>query len=101
MTFTGQDFSALLPSVANGRFDVAAAAIGTTEARKKTVAFSDGYLAGYLSVLASDPSIKSAETLAGKRLGVVQGTLQEIYARAHFTSSDIVNFPTTTRPCRR
>src|SRR5918993_3507822 len=43
VTFTGQDFSALIPSVANGRFDVAVAAIGTTDARKKTVDFSDGY----------------------------------------------------------
>ena len=40
--FTGQEFSALMPSVANERFDVAVAAIGTTEARKKTVDFSDG-----------------------------------------------------------
>ena len=78
--FTGQEFSALMPSVANGRFDVAVAAIGTTEARKKTVDFSDGYLAGYLSVLTADKAMTSADGLKGKRLGVVQGTLQEIYA---------------------
>ncbi len=93
VTFTGQDFSALLPSVANGRFDVAVAAIGTTDARKKTVDFSDGYLAGYLTVLSADPAIKSADDLAGKRLGVVQGTLQEGYAKAHFIKADIVDFP--------
>ena len=93
VTFTGQDFSALLPSVANGRFDVAVAAIGTTEARKKTVDFSDGYLAGYLTVLSADPAIKTADDLAGKRIGVVQGTLQEAYAKAHFTKADIVDFP--------
>jgi len=93
VTFIGQDFSALLPSVANGRFDVAVAAIGTTDARKKTVDFSDGYLAGYLTVMTSDAAIKSADDLAGKRVGAVQGTLQEIYAKAHFTKSDIVNFP--------
>ena len=93
VTFTGQDFSALMPSVANGRFDVAVAAIGTTEARKKNVDFSDGYLAGYLTVLTPDASITSAEGLKGKRLGVVQGTLQEIYAEKNFTSSDIVKFP--------
>ena len=69
VTFTGQDFSALLPSVANGRFDSAVAAIGITDARKKTVDFSDGYLAGYLTVLTSDPAIKGPDDLAGKRLG--------------------------------
>lgn len=93
VTFTGQEFSALMPSVANQRFDVAVAAIGTTEKRKQTVDFSDGYLAGYLSVLTSDPKITSAEGLAGKRLGVVQGTLQEIYATKNFTHTDLVKFP--------
>jgi polar amino acid transport system substrate-binding protein len=93
IVFTGQEFSALMPSVANGRFDVAVAAIGTTEKRKQTVDFSDGYLAGYLSVLTSDAAITSAEGLKGKRLGVVQGTLQEIYAQKHFTGADLVKFP--------
>jgi polar amino acid transport system substrate-binding protein len=93
VVFTGQDFAALMPSVANGRFDVAAAAIGTTEARKKTVDFSDGYLAGYLSVLSADPGLTSREALAGKRLGVVQGTLQEIYAQKNFAGTDLVRFP--------
>ncbi|MBY3181677.1 amino acid ABC transporter substrate-binding protein [Rhizobium laguerreae] len=93
VTFTGQEFSALLPSVANERFDVAVAAIGTTEARKKTIDFSDGYLAGYLSVLTPDAGIKDADGLKGKRLGVVQGTLQEVYAAKNFGGTDLVKFP--------
>lgn len=93
VVFTGQEFSALMPSVANGRFDVAVAAIGTTEARKKTVDFSDGYLAGYLSVLTPDAKITDAASLKGKRLGVVQGTLQEIYASKNFKDTDLVKFP--------
>jgi polar amino acid transport system substrate-binding protein len=93
VVFTGQEFSALMPSVANQRFDVAVAAIGTTEARKKTVDFSDGYLAGYLSVLTADKAITSADGLKGKRLGVVQGTLQEIYAGKNFKETDLVKFP--------
>ena len=93
VTFTGQDFSALLPSVANGRFDVAVAAIGITAPRKKVVDFSDGYLAGYLTVLSAQPDIRTASDLAGKRLGVVQGTLQQTYAERHFTKASIVNFP--------
>ncbi|MCF1432872.1 transporter substrate-binding domain-containing protein [Agrobacterium vitis] len=93
VVFTGQEFSALMPSVANGRFDVAVAAIGTTEARKKTVDFSDGYLAGYLSVLTPDAKITDAAGLKGKRLGVVQGTLQEIYATKNFKDTDLVKFP--------
>lgn len=91
--FTGQEFAALMPSVANGRFDVAVAAIGTTEKRKQTVDFSDGYLAGYLSVLTTNPAITDPAALKGKRLGVVQGTLQEIYATKNFEGTDLVKFP--------
>ena len=82
-----------MPSVANGRFDVAVAAIGTTDARKKTVDFSDGYLAGYLSVISADKGLATKEALAGKRLGVVQGTLQEIFATKTYTTTDLVRFP--------
>lgn len=92
--FTGQDFAALLPSIANGRYDIAAAAIGITEQREKVVDFSDGYLAGYLTVLSGEDDIsQDVSTLAGKRLGVVQGTLQEMYAKKTFTDTDIVQFP--------
>lgn len=94
VVFTGQDFSALLSGVANGQFDVGVAAIGITDERKQTVDFSDGYLAGYLTVLASpEKNIDSQEDLDGKRLGVVQGSLQEGYAVKNFTNTDIVRFP--------
>lgn len=92
--FTGQEFAALLPSIANGRFDIAAAAIGITAAREEVVDFSDGYLAGYLTVLSSNDAISDdIATLDGKRLGVVQGTLQELYAKKNFPQTDIVQFP--------
>jgi polar amino acid transport system substrate-binding protein len=94
VVFTGQDFSGLLSAVANGQFDVGVAAIGITEEREKTVDFSDGYLAGYLTVMASpDSGISDEDSLAGKRLGVVQGTLQEAYAVKNFTDTELVRFP--------
>ncbi|GAB0115647.1 ABC transporter substrate-binding protein [Acidisoma sp. C75] len=95
VTFTGQDFSALIPSVADGRFDVAAAAIGTTAARKKFVAFSNGYLVGFLSVLTNDPKITSVKDLPGTRLGILQGSLEALYAQKHFTKTSLVEFPDT------
>ncbi|WP_375141896.1 ABC transporter substrate-binding protein [Zhihengliuella sp.] len=94
VVFTGQDFAAVLPGVANGQFDVGVAAIGITEEREQTVDFTDGYLAGYLTVLTTaDSGITTVEELAGKRLGVVQGSLQEAYAVKNFTEADIVRFP--------
>jgi polar amino acid transport system substrate-binding protein len=93
VVFTGQDFSAILPAVANGQFDVGVAAIGITEERKQTVDFSDGYLAGYLTVLTAEPGIKEETDVAGIRLGVVQGTLQEKYAVDNFPDAELVRFP--------
>jgi len=92
--FIGQDFSAILPAVANGQYDAGVAAIGITPPRERTVDFSTGYLAGYLTVLTrSDSEVKNVDSLAKKRLGVVQGTLQENYAVKHFTQTDVVRFP--------
>ncbi|WP_275555967.1 ABC transporter substrate-binding protein [Mixta sp. Marseille-Q2659] len=92
--FIGQDFSGILPAVANGQYDAGVAAIGITPERAKTVDFSTGYLAGYLTVLTrSDTSIKDVAALAKRRLGVVQGTLQESYAVKHFPQTDLVRFP--------
>lgn len=94
VVFTGQDFSGLLAAVANGQFDVGVAAIGITEERAQTVDFSDGYLAGYLTVMARPGSgISDEESLAGMRLGVVQGTLQEAYAVENFPDTELVRFP--------
>lgn len=94
VVFTGQDFSGLLAAVANGQFDAGVAAIGITDKRKETVDFSNGYLAGYLTVITTKTSgIKDTNSLAGKRLGVVQGTLQEAYAVKNFTTANLVRFP--------
>ena len=94
VVFTGQDFSSLLASVANGQFDVGVAAIGITDERKETVDFSDGYLAGYLTILSTpDSGIESADDIGGHRLGVVQGTLQETYAMKNFPDAELVRFP--------
>lgn len=94
VSFVGQDFAGILPSVANGRYDAGVAAIGITPARAKVVDFSDGYLAGYLTVLTrKDSGVTDVKTLAKHRLAVVQGTLQENYAVQHFTQTDLVRFP--------
>jgi polar amino acid transport system substrate-binding protein len=94
VVFTGQDFSAILPAVANGQFDAGVAAIGITDARKETVDFSIGYLAGYLTLITTkDSGIAGVDSLPGKRLGVVQGTLQEAYAVKNFPQAELVRFP--------
>lgn len=94
VAFAGQDFSAILSGVAVGMFDVGVTAIGITEERKQTVDFSDGYLAGYLTLLGTARSqVHGRDDLDGRRLGVNQGSLQEQYAMTHFPKADLVRFP--------
>ncbi|MGN9778141.1 ABC transporter substrate-binding protein [Micromonospora sp. H33] len=79
--FVGTDFSALLSQVANRKFDVGSSSITITEARKRTVDFGNGYDFGYfgLDVPAGSP-ITGFDQLKGKRVVVVQGTVQDDYA---------------------
>lgn len=79
--FVGTDFSALLSQVNGGQYDLGSSSITVTEARKKTVAFSNGYDFGYLGLNTTKNSgITSFDQLAGKRVVVVQGTVQDDYA---------------------
>jgi polar amino acid transport system substrate-binding protein len=79
--FVGTDFSALLSQVNGGQFDLGSSSITVTEARKKTVSFSNGYDFGYLGLNTTKTSgITSFDQLTGKRVVVVQGTVQDDYA---------------------
>ena len=79
--FVGTDFSALLAQVKNKKFDLGSSSITITDARKKTVAFTNGYDFGYFGLdVPAGSDIKSFDQLKGKRVTVVQGTVQDDYA---------------------
>ena len=67
--------------MASRRFDVGSSSITTTDARRRTVGFTNGYDFGYFSlVVPSGSPITGFDKLAaGQRIGVVQGTVQEAY----------------------
>jgi polar amino acid transport system substrate-binding protein len=79
--FVGTDFSGLLAQVASRRFDVGSSSITTTDARRRTVGFTDGYDFGYFSLVVPSGSAITgfSQLAAGQRIGVVQGTVQEAY----------------------
>ena len=55
--------------------------ITITDARKKTVAFTNGYDFGYFGLdVPAGSDIKGFDQLKGKRVAVVQGTVQDDYA---------------------
>ncbi|MGW4502464.1 ABC transporter substrate-binding protein [Micromonospora sp. NPDC004336] len=79
--FVGTDFSALLSQVNNRKFDVGSSSITITEARKKTVDFGNGYDFGHFGLdVPAGSSLTGFDQLAGKRVVVVQGTVQDDYA---------------------
>ena len=94
ITFVGTDFSGLLAQVAGRRFDVGSSSITTTDARRRTVGFTNGYDFGYFSlVVPSGSSIGGFAALKpGMRIGVVQGTVQEAYV-VDTLHLDPVKFP--------
>ncbi len=81
VVFVGTDFSGLLAQVASRRFDVGSASIMATDARRRTVGFTNGYDFGYLSLVVPPGSEISGfdDLAAGQRIGVVQGTVEDAY----------------------
>lgn len=79
--FSGTEFAGLLSQVANRRFDVGSSSITTTDERRKTVGFTNGYDFGYFSlVVPNGGAVKTFGDLTpGVRIGVVQGTVQDDY----------------------
>ncbi len=94
VNFVGTEFSGLLAQVASRRFDVGSSSITTTDARRRTVGFTNGYDFGYFSlVVPSGSKITGFDKLAaGQRIGVVQGTVQEAYV-VDTLHLDPVKFP--------
>lgn len=91
--FVGTEFSSLLASVANGQFDIGSSTISTTEARKKTVAFSNGYDTGFTTIVTKKgANLTDLTGLAGKRLGVVQASVQDDFA-GRVAGANVVRFP--------
>ena len=91
VNFVGTEFSGLLAQVVSRRFDVGSSSITTTDARRKTVGFTNGYDFGYFSlVVPSGSPITGFDKLAeGQRIGVVVVTHEMGFARS---TSDAVVF---------
>ena len=78
-----------------GTCDIAASAMTITEERAQNIDFSDPYYDSLQSLLvASDSGIASIDDLAGKKVGVQQGTTGEAYATENVPEgTEIVSFP--------
>jgi polar amino acid transport system substrate-binding protein len=94
LEFAATEFSALLGQVANGTFDIGSSAISQTDARKKTVDFSAPYNYQSLGIEAKETAgITDENSLAGKRIGVVQGTVSDSWLGTNAPTAQAVRFP--------
>lgn len=93
--FTTMDFSALLAAVNNGQFDVVASAVGITAERKELVDFSHGYLAGYFALLTKDGKVTDLASVDGKKIGVLQGSIQDTNSASLIPGAEVVRFSDT------
>ncbi len=89
--FDGLQSGAVL---AAGQCDIGASAVTITDERKANLAFSDPYYDSLQSILVPEGSdIASIEDLAGKQVGVQQGTTGATYAAEKAPEAELVQFP--------
>ena len=95
-TLVQQDFDGLIPAMQARKIDAIIASMSATEERKRAVDFSEKYynspnrfVAKAGSTLAVTPA-----GLAGKKVGVQRGTINERYAKDTFKQSEIVSYAT-------
>lgn len=78
----------------SGTCDIGASAMTITEDRKKNLDFSDPYYDSLQSLLVrTDSGIESIDDLAGKNVGVQQGTTGESYAQENAPDAELVQYP--------
>jgi len=87
-------FSALIPSLVNGKIDLIVSGMTATEERSKTVTFTDPYFYTKLCLLVHRGSgIARASDANGKRIVVKEGTTGHMHAPELFPDSELTVLP--------
>jgi polar amino acid transport system substrate-binding protein len=87
-------FDTIFRDVAQGQFDIVAAATTITPGRERTVDFSDPYYLTQQNLVVQEGSdIASVEDLAGTTVGAQDGTTGEVYANEETDADSVRGFP--------
>ncbi|MDX8497891.1 transporter substrate-binding domain-containing protein [Mesorhizobium sp. VK4C] len=103
--FVVQTFSSLVPSMDSDRFDVIISGLGITDERKKKIDYSIPYATTpqYFVVSKDSPSVglkslaEIQKALAGKTIGVVNGTTYAQFIKKHIPTADLKTYDATTQ----
>jgi polar amino acid transport system substrate-binding protein len=93
--YVNASFDTIFRDVAQGQFDIVAAASTITEDRERTVDFSDPYYEAQqaLVVQEGEEEIASVSDVAGRTVGVQDATTGEEYARNETDAETVRPFP--------
>jgi polar amino acid transport system substrate-binding protein len=86
-----QPFDGMIPALKAKKFDAILSAFSATEVRRKQVDFSQRLYNGPSALIAKEHSnlLPTAESLKGKTIGVMQGSAQEMFAKAEWGPHDV------------
>ena len=89
-----QEWDGIIPALQSRKFDAIIASMAITEERLKVVSFSNKYYntPSRLVAKAGAKLQATAAGLQGKRIGVQRSTIQDRFATATFTQSEIVRY---------
>ena len=82
--FVNMSFDALIPAIKAGKIDLIASAMSATNERRRSIDFSKAYYTTENLYLRKkgNTNISGKSDLSGKKIGVQQGTVQEMAANA-------------------
>lgn len=87
------EFASIVSGVQQGKFDIGMAGMTVTEERLKNVDFSSTYAQGVQAIIVPEGSdIKSADDLAGHKIGVQESTTGHIYCEDEFGADNVIAF---------
>lgn len=89
-------FDGLIPALQGRKFDAINSAMNVTEKRRQAIDFTDVIYRVPSQLIAKKSSglLPTVESLKGKHVGVLQGSIQESYAQAHWAPKgvDVVSY---------
>ena len=103
--FVVQTFSSLVPSMDKDRFDIIISGLGITDERMKKIDYSIPYATTpqYFVVPKDSPFVglktlpEIEKALAGKTIGVVNGTTYAQFIKKHIPTADLKTYDATTQ----
>lgn len=90
-TFVESPLDGLIPSLKARKIDAIISSLSITEKRQQEIAFTDKFYAADSRLVVKKGSgiTPDLSTLKGKRVGVLQGTVQETYGNEHWAAKGV------------